>query len=231
LVLSALTGSSRAGDLSEFNETVAGAYQHHRAAVSYLRTGNAALAALELEAAARKWHGVTERFAANPPDAFADDPAWTATLNGIGQRIDQALASTDTNDLTGARDALAPVRSELAALRRRNGIVVFSDHVDEVMAAMDRLWRFRHEPPDFGDAGTLRALRSGAAVLEYLVRRCREEAPASLRGDPIFVRFLDGAVESLERLWQSVDGGDERLLMTTLGELRAFERLFYLRFG
>jgi hypothetical protein len=141
------------------------------------------------------------------------------------------LTGTDAGDLPTARDTLAPVRSELAALRRRNGVVVFSDHVDEVTAAMDRLWRFRRSPPDFGDAGTLRALHSAAAVLEYLVRRAREAAPAGRRDDPAFVRLLDGAAESLERLWQAVETGDERLLMNALGELRAFERLFYLRFG
>ena len=231
LVLSVLAGTSRASNLSDFNDATADAYRHYRAAVSYLRTGNAALAAIELEAAAGKWRDVTGRFAANPPDAFADDAAWAATLNGIGQPIQQALTSTDAGDLKTARETLAPVRGELGALRRRNGVVVFSDRVDEVTAAMDRLWRFRHEPPDFSDTGTLRELRSGTAVLEHLLRRCREEAPAELRGDPDFIRFLDSAAEGLERLWQAIEGGDEPLLINTLRELRSFERLFFLRFG
>ena len=48
---------------------------------------------------------------------------------------------------------------------------------------------------------------------------------------PDFVRFLDSADEGLERLWQAIEGGDERLLINTLRELRSFERLFFLRFG
>jgi hypothetical protein len=231
LVLAGLAGAGRASNLSDFNDATADAYRHYRTAVSYLRTGNAALAAIELESTAGKWQGVTGRFAANPPDAFANDPAWTATLNGISQRIIQALTSTDAGDLKTARETLAPVRGELGALRRRNHVVVFSDRVDEVTAAMDRLWRFRHERPDFGSAGTLRELTSATAVLEHLLQRCREEAPAALRGDPDFVRFLDSAAEGLDRLWQAIEGKDQQLLINTLRELRSFERLFFLRFG
>jgi hypothetical protein len=231
LVLSGLAGTGRAGELSDFNEATAAAYRHYRTAVSYLRTGNAALAAIELETAAGKWQGVTGRFAANPPDAFADDAVWTVTLNGIGQRIGQALTSTDAGDLKTARETLAPVRGQLSALRRRNQVVVFSDRVDEVTAAMDRLWRFRHDRPDFASAAVLRELRSATAVFEHLLRRCREDAPAVLRGDPDFVRFLDSAAEGVERLWQAVEGKDGQLLINTLRELRSFERLFFLRFG
>jgi hypothetical protein len=231
LTVTTLAGTSRASNLSDFNEATAAAYRHYRTAVSYLRTGNAALAAIELEAATGKWQSVTGRFAANPPDAFADDAAWAATLNAIGQRIGQALTSTDAGDLKTARETLAPVRGELSALRRRNGIVVFSDRVDELTAAMDRLWRFRHERPDLASAAVLRELRSATAILEHLLRRCRAEAPAALRGDADFVRNLDSAIEAVERLWQAVESRDEQLLINTLRELRSFERLFFLRFG
>ena len=231
LTLAGTAGAARASGLADFNRAAAAAYGHYRAAASYLRTGNAALAAIELEAAAGKWRGVQSRFAGSPPDAFADDPAWAATLTGVGERLHEALAATDAGDLKAAGEALAPIRGELGALRRRNNVVVFSDRVDALTAAMDRLWRFRHEPPDLKAAATLRELRSGTAVFEYLLGRCRETAPAALRGDPDFIRFLDSAVEGVERLWQAIETKDQTLLINTLRELRSFERLFFLRFG
>ncbi len=231
LTLTGPAGAARASDLADFNSAAAAAYGHYRAAVSYLRTGNAALAAIELEAAAGKWQGVSARFADSPPDAFADDPAWAATLKGIGQRLREALAATDAGDLEAASGALAPVRGELGALRRRNNVVVFSDRVDALTAAMDRLWRYRREPPDLDSSAALRELRSDTAVFEYLLVICREAAPAALRGDPDFVRFLDSAAEGVERLWQAIETKDQTLLINTLRELRSFERLFFLRFG
>jgi hypothetical protein len=231
LALAGPAATSAASDLADFNRAAAAAYGHYRAAASYLPTGNAALAAVELEAAEGKWREVTARFAQSPPDAFADDPAWAATLTRIGKRFHEALAAIDEGELKAARETLAPVRGELGALRRRNNVVVFSDRVDAVTVAMDRLWRFRLDPPDLGSAAALRDLMSGTAVLEYQLRRCREAAPAELRGDQDFVRFLDSAAEGVERLWRAIDNKDQELLINTLRELRSFERLFFLRFG
>ncbi len=227
----ALAGAARASDLADFNTAVAAAYGHYRAAAAYLRTGNAALAAIELEAAREKWRGVEARFASSPPDAFGDDPAWASTLARIGAALEQALAATDAADFKAARETLAPIRGALGDLRARNNVVVFSDRVDAVTVAMDRLWRFRHEPPDFDSAAALRELRSGTAVLEYLLRQCHAAAPGELRSDSDFIRFLDSGIEGVERLWRAIETKDRELLINTLRELRSFERLFYLRFG
>ncbi len=230
-VFLALAGAARASNLADFNMAVADAYGHYRAAAAYLRTGNAALAAIELEEAGEKWRALETRFIAGPPDAFADDPAWASTLTRIGTGLEQALAATDAGDFKAAGEALVPTRGELGDLRARNNIIVFSDRVDAFTAAMDRLWRFRHEPPDFSAAAARRELRSGTAVLEYLLRQCREAAPAGLRSDPDFKRFLDSGVEGVERLWRAIETKDQELLINTLRELRSFERLLYLRFG
>jgi len=231
LALAGPAGIAHASDLADFNEAAAVAYGHYRAAASYLRTGNAALAAIELEAAREKWRDVASRFAASPPDAFADDPAWAGTLTAIGKRLKDALAATDGGDLKAAAEILAPIRGELSDLRGRNNVVVFSDRVDAISAIMDRLWRFHHQPPDLDSAAALRELRSGTAVLEHLLRLCREAAPAGLRKDPDFVRFLDSGAEAVERLWQAIETKDQELLINTLRELRSFERLLFLRFG
>ena len=110
LALAGAAGIARASDLADFNQATAAAYGHYRAAASYLRTGNAALAAIELEQAQEKWRGVESSFAASPPDAFADDPAWASTLTEIGAGLEQALAATDAGDFKAAGEALRPIR-------------------------------------------------------------------------------------------------------------------------
>lgn len=222
---------AQANDLSDFNLAVSAAYAPYRGAVSYLRTGNAGLAALELEAAAENWRKLEARFAKTPPDAFADDPAWQATLKGISERLDQGLVAMDAGDMETATKLLSPVRGQLGELRRRNNIVVFSDRVDEMTHAMERLWRFRHKPPDFAVAEELQELRSSAAVLGYLFRRCSQEAPAELRENTSFLRLSEGAALAVDRLWRAIDERDQRLLINTLRELRSFERLMFLQFG
>jgi len=221
----------RANDLSDFNVAIAAAYTPYRGAVSYLRTGNASLAALELEAATENWRRLVARFAKRPPDAFADDPAWQGTLKGIGERLDQGLAATDAGNPETAKKLLSPIRAQLGGLRRRNNVAVFSDRINEMTDAMDMLWRFRHKPPDFARPEELQELRSSAAVLGYLFERCKQEAPAEIRENASFLRLSEGAALAIERLWRAIEDRDERLLINTLRELRSFERMMFLQFG
>ncbi len=234
LCLSLLLASlapAMAGELAEFNDSVAALAEPYRNAAAYLRTGNQDLAALELESAIERWQATLKRFAADPPDAYSGDKAWRPTLESIAAGLRTALDLVDAGDGSAAAAELAPIRRTLAELRRRNGVTTFSDRVDAVSGAMERLMAFRRQAIDFTSRDTLRALQAGAAIVAYELGRCGEAAPPRLLQDPAFTRLLDGAEAAVGRLWQAIEQGDARLLQATLGELRSFERLLYLRFG
>ena len=231
LLSAGVSGPAGATPLRDFLAQSAVAYGHYRGAVNYLRTENVDLAAVELESARDAWDALAARFAAAPPDAFAGDPNWRETLHEIGARLKGGLDEIDTGRPGDAAKSLAPIRAMLADLRQRNNVRVFSDSVDELTAGMDRLWRLRNAAPDFAAPEVLRGLRTDTAVLGYLFARVRAEAPAGTAGAPEFERLVDGALAGIGRLWQAIDGADPELLINTLGELKAFERILYLRFG
>ncbi len=214
-----------------FLEALASAYAHYRSASSYLRTGNAALAALELEQAQEKWRALRGDFETTPPDSFAADALWQETLRDVSTAFDQALAATDDGDLKAAGATLSPVRSALADLRGRNKVTTFSDRIDEISAAMERLWIYRHEPPDFAAPETAKTLSSRIAVFSYLLGRARESAPKEVSESAEFKRLISGALEGTERLWLAMERKDETLLINTLRELRSFEQILFFRFG
>lgn len=220
-----------ASDLEDFNTAVAAAYSHYRGAVFYLRTGNAAVAAIELGDAAASWREGVSPFVESPPDAFASDPSFGKTLTAVAERLGQAEELAVAGDLPAAAEVLAPVRGELAALREQNNVVVFSDFVDEANAAMDRLWVFRNAPPDWGDQGAVDRLKAEIAVTAYLYRRCREKAPATVRGSPEFKRIVDGAINSLDQLLEVTRQGEEEAVINFLREIRSFDRMLWLHFG
>lgn len=229
--LAATPASGADGDLAQFNEASAEAYRHYRSAVHYLHTGNPGLAALELSAMTEKWRALEERFAKNPPAAYAGDPAWGATLTDVGDRIEAARAFADAGAGEDASRTLAPLRAELAELRRRNGVVVFSDQVDAVTAAMETLWVHRHEPPDLADAELSAEITEEAARMRAALERCREEASGETAANPQFARLVEGSLVGLDRIDRAVSEQDQRLLINTLRELRSFERLLWLEFG
>ena len=229
LVLSA--PAAAASQQSRFLEAVAAAYTHYRGAYSYLRTGNAALAALEIEQAQEKWRVVLSGFDKSPPDSFAADPLWHETLSGVAAALEDALAKTDAGELDAARQILAPVRQDLADLRRRNNVTTFSDRIDEMSAAMDALWRYRHAPPDFAAPDTARQLVSRTAVFSHMLNRVQDAAPPAVTESAEFQRLIAGALEGTDRLWLALEQKDQRLLINTLRELRSFEQILFLKFG
>ncbi|UCH73272.1 MAG: hypothetical protein JSU82_13055 [Rhodospirillales bacterium] len=222
---------AEAGDLGAFNDAFADAYRPYRQAVFYARTGNIAVAALELDSFLAEWSGLASRFAANPPDAFSDDGQWADTLDAIAAAGRAGLEHLDAGDSEGAGRALAPIRQMASELRRRNGVTTYSDDVDELSAAMDVLARYRREVKDLGDADVVAKVAKQAAIVEYLFGKCEERAPRSVATDPEFRRLVDGARESMDKLWTSLKSGDMRLYRIGIGEVHSYERILFLRFG
>ena len=222
---------AQAGELAAFNEAFAGAWGHYRQAVFYGRTGNAAVAALELDAFTAKWSALVARFGDDRPDAVAGDTAWQETLQSIGATAGQGLEQLDAGDLEAAKTTLAPIREIAGEMRRRNGVAVYSDHVDELSAAMDVLAGYRREIKDLGGAEAVARVTRQAAVVAYLFEKCDARAPAATGNDPEFRRLIDGARESTGKLWAALETGDIRLYRIAIGELRSYERILFLRFG
>ncbi len=231
ILFGATIQAAGAGELRAFNTVFADAWSHYRAAVFYGRSGNVAVAALELDEFVNQWSALTARFGKAPPDAFADDGSWQATLESISTAARQALARFDAGDAEAAGKILQPIREIAGDLRRRNGVTVYADDVDELGAAMDVLARYRREVTDLADAEARDMVSRQAAVVAYLFEKCDARAPAAIRDDPEFRRLITGARDSMAKLRTSLQTGDLRLYRIGIGELRSYERILFLRFG
>ena len=223
---------ARASEMSAFNTAVADAYGHYRQAVYYLRrSASPDTAALELESFIEKWRTVVARFGGSPPDAYADDPKWRNTLDGIAARADEALAALDKDDPETAKKTLDPILVELGDLRRRNGVFIYADRVNELGDEVGKLARFRRGLKDFFDAGQVDAFARKAAIVAYLLDRVDTEAPGDLARDEGFRRLIDGFRESMDKVWKALKTEDLRLLRIGIGEIRSYERILFLRYG
>jgi hypothetical protein len=231
LALALTVSPAAASELAQFNTAVAGAYGFYRSALFYLRTGNTMVAGFELEQMQERWQAVEDRFAARPPDAFADDASFPDVLHDVGRRTRDAAQAATAGDGDGAAKALEPIRGWLAGLRERAGVRVFSDCIDEVGAAMDALYVFRKTPPDLSDPDQVNAVKARAAVLDYLLRRCDREADPAVRADGEFRRLVDGASAAVAAMFKALDRRDTTAVINVLRELRSFDHILYLRFG
>lgn len=204
-----------------FHAAVAGAYQHYREAIHYYETGNSDLGELAFDQFLAGWKALATRYAGNPPPAYAKDADFAETLSAIEAKAASAAGAAPAEALL----ALKPIRGDLAALRKRSGQRVFSDCIDAMNAAMDRLWDYRQKPPD---ARRLPAFQAAARETAARYRDCLEQAPPALRETAEFRRMMEGALASLARLEAATDA---ELIVSLLRELRSFDKLIWLRFG
>ncbi len=231
LLLCAAGSMASAGELRSFNQQVTDAYAPYRSAMFYLHTGNPGVAYLDLEAASEQWQAVVDRFQAAPPDAFVDDPDFKTTLNAIDSALEAGRMALEADDQEAATQVLATVRTDLAALRRRNGLRAYGDCIDDMNAAMDRLWVYRQDPPDFAKTDQINQVKREASVTEFLYRRCYQTAPPELQARDSFKRLFEGSLVSLPLIFDALDQGNEAQLINILRELRSFDRMIWLEFG
>ncbi|MYK58984.1 MAG: hypothetical protein F4027_10445 [Rhodospirillaceae bacterium] len=231
LLLILPAGPAAADALQEFHSKVGAAMKHVRLGQFYLRTGNLAVAGAELDEAAEKWAAVTAEFAAKPPDKLAGDSAFEADIEAVAGALDAALAAVDKDERDAATAHLKPVAGRLAALRKRNGLGIFSDCIAAMNRAMDTAFVYRRKPPNFADAAQVATMDRRFAALAHWYRRCYREAGPRQRADPAFERLFPGSLESIERLIRAAKDKSALRVINNLRELRSFDRLIWLYLG
>lgn len=232
MLLALLLGSgATASQLGDFNTLVAEAFRHHRAASFYVRTGNLGVAAFELQRMQAKWQLVLKQFADSPPDAFADDPNWGASLRHVSNNLGAALVAANNGSLQASKQALVQMQREMAALRKRNSVWVFADSVDELNAVIDRLGTFFKQPADLASIEQVNAIKNVAAVVAYLAARCRDQAPRQYQANEEFQQLIGDIIKATNNFVKSVDGKDQRSATGHIGVIRSHGRVLLLRFG
>lgn len=183
-----------------------------------------------LSQAVRAWQQVIERFAGSPaPWPYAADTQFAATLREVGLVYQEAEGRVKAGQLAQAHEVLERVRDLLADLRHRNGVVVFSDAMNEYHAAMEDLLK---------NGAAVMAKPQGAlqvmaqvGVMEHLAKRLLDQASAALRADTEFQAGLQAVRASVAALRAAVEAQDVAAVNKAIAGLKGpYSRLFQ-KFG
>ncbi len=205
------------------------AYAPYRAALFRTNGKSQAEAQQALAQARQAWAGVVERFAAKPPAPYDRDADFAATLGQVRAVYDKAAAEIDAGKLPEAHETLEAARDLMAALRQRNGVVVFSDAMNAYHAEMEHLLVGGH-PLLAGPQG-LQMLAAQSGVLDYLARQLRSQAPAALLRNTEFEALLKEVEVSVQNLKKAALDQDATAIKAAMSKLKpAYSRLF-LKFG
>jgi flagellin-specific chaperone FliS len=210
-------------------EAINQAYAPYRAAL--FRTNSKAQAESEqaMAQARQAWQAILDRFAAQPSVPYDRDPEFRTSLNAVAKVYEQAAAEVGQGKLVQAHETLEQARDIMAELRRRNGVVVFSDHMNAYHAEMEHV--LQQGPAMTSNPQAMLTLVKRVGVLEYLAQRLRSEAPKALQSDAEFGAALQALEISVAELQRAAMNQDAAAAREALGRLKGPYSRMFLKFG
>jgi hypothetical protein len=205
------------------------AYAPYRAALFRTNGQSQAEAQKAMAQAQQAWKGIAERFGATPPAPYDRDAGFAGTLGQVAAVYDKAAGEINAGKLPEAHATLESAREMMAALRQRNGVVAFSDHMNAYHAEMERL--LIEGPQLLAGPQGVQQLTAQSGVLEYLSRQLRAQAPATLLQNAEFDALLKDVEASVQNLKKAAIGQDATTIKEAMSRVKApYSRLF-LKFG
>lgn len=205
------------------------AYAPYRAALFRTNAHAPAEAAQAMAQARERWTRLVAPFAAHPPAPYDRDGRFAESIRQVDAIYDKADAQIRSGQLAEAHETLEAARDVMAELRRRNGVVTYSDHMNAFHAEMERVLG---EGPKLLDApnGAL-ALMARAGTLEYLAQRLRSEAPAALSADAEFGPGIQALEQSVATLKSALLAQDTAKARDALSRLKKPYSQLFVKFG
>ncbi len=205
------------------------AYVPYRAAL--FRTNSKAQAESEqaIAQAQQALRNVVEQHGAKPASPYDRDGAFAATLDKVGAVYAKAAGEIRDGKLPVAHETLEMVRDLLAELRRRNGVITFSDAMNAYHAQMEHVLT---DGPKRVEAPAERLkFVADVGVLDYLAGRLRAEAPADVAKDGEFDAALKAVESTVAALKDATLAQNSAAVKDALSKLKQPYSKLFLRWG
>ena len=175
------------------------------------------------------WTRIVSEFGSNPPAPYAGDPAFAVSAAAVNKVYAKALEQIAQNQLVEAHETLEEVRDILADMRRRNQVVVFSDHMNAYHAEMEHF--LNDGEKTIAAPNGMLELTAKAGALEYLAGRLKSEAPASLLKSEEFLALLKAVEKSVTDLKAALFAQDASRVKEAIGKLKGPYSKMFIKFG
>ena len=175
------------------------------------------------------WNRLTERFGAKPPVPYENDADFAHSLAEVSKVYVKALDEVGKNKLKEAHETLEHARDVMAEMRRRNQVIVFSDHMNAYHAEMEKV--LDDGEKILGQPDGLHALTARVGVLEYLALKLKSEAPADYLKSEEFNGMRKAVEESVAGLKASLLAGNVDKVKEAIGKIKKPYSRMFIKFG
>ena len=205
------------------------AYVPYRTALFQTNSKAQAESAQAITLAQRLWQDIRSYQLSKPPHPYQQDNQLMATAERIAKVYDKAAQEAAAGKLPEAHETLEEARDLMADIRQRNGVVVFSDHMNAYHSEMEHV--LNDGPKWLGESNGMFELTSRSGVLEYLSQRLETQAPASLRSNTEFKQLLQAVHKSVEGLRAAVRSSDKAAIQKAISGLKGPYSKLFKQFG
>lgn len=232
MVLFFLAPSTQATEnrFSQFNADTADAYSFYRKALFQTNKQDQTKSAQALQQFQGRWQNIVEQYGSMPPEPYRSDPSWLETLEKINKLASQGMNLIQQSHLSEAHEVLEPIRDELGALRQRNSVIVFSDHVNNYHRVMESLLEKAWKPGDL-DSKAINTIRETTGALKYLAAAIKDNAPRAYREDDAYKKLQEGLFSSIKDLQDALDSNDPAQIAKTVKMLKPAYAKLFVKFG
>ena len=205
------------------------AYAPYRVAL-FRTNSNAQVESQQAIAQARQgWTKLAEQYAAKPPAPYDRDPLFAASLAEVSKVYELAATQINTNQLAVAHETLEKARDIMAEMRRRNQVVVFSDHMNAYHSEMENV--LINGPKILTQPDGKQQFIAMVGVLNYLAKRLSSEAPANYAKNEEFVESVKAVEKSVVDLQTVAFSQDAAAIKLALAKVKVPYSKFFLKFG
>ena len=210
-------------------EAMQAAYAPYRAALFKTSGTSGPESEKALQQARQAWSRVVADFAARPPAPYDRDAAFAASLAEVSAVYARASEQIASDQLGAAHETLEQARDILSDLRRRNNVVVFSDHMNAYHAEMERV--LVDGTAMLAQPGGNARLVAMSGALAYLSQRLAAEAPPAYAKNEEFAALVAGVQKSVADLQTALYGGDRSAAQEAVRKLKPPYARLFLKFG
>lgn len=224
------TSGAAENSFLQFNADVEKAYAAYRTALFQTNKKDAEKSAKANDNFIEQWKQIKQSYARRPPEVFSSDPKWESTLASIEEIARQSAVQITAGDLAEAHETLEAIRDELADLRKRNSVIVFSDHINNYHEVMEGLLHEGYSADKIGPQA-IAELHGQTAVLLYLAAAIKENAPARYRENQQYQKLEDGLFGSLEDVRKALESKDPAAISKAVTMLKPAYAKLFVNFG
>jgi hypothetical protein len=214
----------------QFNADVDKAYAAYRKALFQTNKKDLEKSGKANENFIRQWQQIKQNYASKPPEVFSSDPKWESTLASIEEIAQRSASEIKEGQLAEAHETLEAIRDELSDLRKRNSIIVFSDHINNYHEAMEGLLQRGYTADKIGPEA-IAELYGQTAVLKYLAAAIKEDAPATYRENEQYQKLEAGLLGSVENLSMALKRKDPAAISKAITMLKPAYAKLFVNFG